>query len=167
MTEERFFGRLRAGLEKTRQSLKQSLESVFSRQLVDADTLEELEEVLIMADLGMPATQKVLQEVEALVKQKAIEADGEGLRDGVVTTVRNMLLESMPPAPDDEETQPQPWVLMLVGVNGVGKTTTLGKLAHQMRAEGDTPFNQVHPSSLSPDFRLLDRRRPEGVCRRD
>ena len=140
MTEERLFGRLRAGLEKTRQSLKQSLESVFSRQRVDADTLEELEEVLIMADLGMPATQKVLQEVETLVKEKAIESDGEGLRDGVVTTVRNMLLESMPPVSDDEATQPQPWVLMLVGVNGVGKTTTLGKLAHQMRADGDTPL---------------------------
>jgi fused signal recognition particle receptor len=140
MAEGRFFGRLRSGLHKTRQSLKQSLESVFSRKRVDADTLEELEEALIMADLGVTATQKILQEVDRLVKQKAIGADGEGLRDGVVATVRHLLLEAMPRVAADDVPLPQPWVLMLVGVNGAGKTTTLGKLAHQMRAAGSTPL---------------------------
>jgi fused signal recognition particle receptor len=140
MAEGRFFGRLRSSLQKTRQSLKQSLESVFSRNRVDADTLEELEEALIMADLGVPATQKVLQEVEHLVKQKTIDANGESLRDGVVATVRRILLEAMPPLEADDGSLPQLWVLMLVGVNGAGKTTTLGKLAHQMRAAGAQPL---------------------------
>ncbi len=140
-TEGRFFGRLRTGLQKTRQALKQGLDAVFSRTRVDAETLEELEEVLIMADLGVPTTQKVLQEVDQLVKQKAFESSGEGLRDGVVATVRDMLLAAAPPAAPSEETAlPRPWVLMLVGVNGVGKTTTLGKLAYQMREDGARPL---------------------------
>lgn len=140
MTERKLFGRIRAGLQKTRQALKQSLEAVFSRQRIDAETLEELEEALIMADLGVQATQKVLQEVTTRVKSKAIDA-GEALRHSVVATVSEILLTSMPPAADTvAEALPRPWVLMLVGVNGVGKTTTLGKLASQFREAGETPL---------------------------
>jgi fused signal recognition particle receptor len=137
MTERTFFSRLRAGLQKTRQALQQGLDTVFSRQRIDTETLEELEEALIMADLGVQATQKVLQEVTTRVKQKAIEAGGE-LRHGVMTTVRDILLTATPPV--TEAGRPQPWVLMLVGVNGVGKTTTLGKLAHQLREAGGIPL---------------------------
>lgn len=134
MAEGRFFGRLLAGLQKTRQALKESLESVFSRKRIDAATLEELEEALILADLGVHTTEKVLKEVNARVKQRTIEA-GEGLRDGVVDTLREILLTAAP-APS-HQVVPQPWVLMMVGVNGVGKTTTLGKLAAQYRAAGE------------------------------
>lgn len=141
MAEGRFFGRLRTGLEKTRQALRQSLESVFSRQRIDAETLEDLEEALIMADLGMPATQKVLQDVSQLVKQKALDGRGEGLREGVAATIRDILLRAAPPEGGFDDTAlPSPWVLMLVGVNGVGKTTTMGKLAHQMREAGAKPL---------------------------
>jgi fused signal recognition particle receptor len=139
MAEGRFFGRLRAGLQKTRQALQQSLESVFSRQRLDAETLEDLEEALIMADLGVAATQKVLQEVSRLVKQKAIDGNGEGLRQSVTATIRDILLRATPSGLD-EALLPAPWVLMLVGVNGVGKTTTMGKLAYQMRQAGATPL---------------------------
>src|ERR671929_1308749 len=86
MAEGRFFGRLWAGLQKTRQALTESLGAVFSRKRIDAETLEELEEALILADLGVQTTEKVLQEVNQRVKQKTIEA-GEGLRDGVVETL--------------------------------------------------------------------------------
>jgi fused signal recognition particle receptor len=137
MAERPFLARLRAGLHKTRQALQQGLEGVFNRPRIDAETLEDLEEALIMADLGVPATQKVLQEVSTRVKQKALDA-GEGLRHGVMTTVRDILLAALPPSTDVQE-RPQPWVLMLVGVNGVGKTTTLGKLAYQLREAGETP----------------------------
>ncbi len=138
MAEGGIFGRLRSGLQKTRATLQQRLGTVFSRNRVDADTLEELEEALIMADLGVTATQKVLREVETRVKQKTLTADGDGLREGVVATIREILLSA---AQLDERAQsdgrPRPWVLMLVGVNGVGKTTTLGKLAHQFCEAGD------------------------------
>ncbi len=139
MTADNFFERMRQGLQKTRDTLQQGLDTVFSRKRVDADTLEELEEVLIMADLGAAATQKVLQEVEQRVRQKTITSDGEGLREGVVDTIGEMLRAA---APSGESRQPEarPWVMMLVGVNGVGKTTTLGKLAHQFCDRGDRPL---------------------------
>lgn len=138
MAERTFFTRLRAGLQKTRQALQQGLDTVFSRPHIDTETLEDLEEALIMADLGVQATQKVLQEVTSRVKQKALDA-GEGLRQGVMATVRDILLTAVPPAVGAEG-RPHPWVLMLVGVNGVGKTTTLGKLAYQLREAGETPL---------------------------
>jgi len=138
MAEGRFFGRLLSGLQKTRQALKENLEAVFSRKRIDTETLEELEEALILADLGVQTTEKVLQEVHKRVKQKTIEA-GESLRAGVVETLRDILLAATPTSAPDM-TFPRPWVLMMVGVNGVGKTTTLGKFAYQLRAAGETPL---------------------------
>ena len=135
MAEGGFFGRLRTGLQKTRQALKERLETVFTRPRVDSETLEELEEALIMADLGVQATGKVLQEVSQRVKNKVIKA-GDGLRTGVADAIREILLAAAPP-PALNEPLPRPWVLMLVGVNGVGKTTTVGKLAYQCRVAGE------------------------------
>ena len=136
MAEGRFFGRLWAGLQKTRQALTESLGAVFSRKRIDAETLEELEEALILADLGAQTTEKILQEVTKRVKQKTIEA-GVGLQAGVIETVRDILLAATPASATDLTSHPRPWVLLMVGVNGVGKTTTLGKLAHQFQAAGE------------------------------
>ena len=130
-----FFQRLRSGLQKTRQSLMGSLDAVFSRKRLDIDTLEELEEALILADLGARTADRVLQEVNARVKNKTIEA-GDGLRDGVIGILRDIMTGAMPSVAEAIG-QPQPWVLMMVGVNGVGKTTTLGKLAHHFHQQGD------------------------------
>ena len=136
MAEGRFFGRLWAGLQKTRQSLTESLGAVFSRKRIDAETLEELEEALILADLGAQTTEKILQEVTKRVKQKTIEA-GAGLQAGVIETVRDILLAATSASATDMPARPRPWVLLMVGVNGVGKTTTLGKLAYQFQAAGE------------------------------
>ena len=130
-----FFQRLRSGLQKTRQSLMGRLEAVFSRNRLDIDTLEELEEALILADLGARTADRVVQEVNARVKSKTIAA-GDGLRDGVIDILRGIMAGAMPPS--EALNRPQPWVLMMVGVNGVGKTTTLGKLAHHFHQEGGT-----------------------------
>jgi fused signal recognition particle receptor len=130
---------MRSGLQKTREALQQGLDAVFSRNRVDAATLEELEEVLIMADLGAAATQKVLQEVEHRVRQHTVASNGEGLREGVVDTIREMLLTATA-SEELRSHEARPWVMMLVGVNGVGKTTTLGKLAHQFRDMGERPL---------------------------
>ena len=129
-----FFQRLRSGLQKTRQSLMGSLEVVFSRKRLDIDTLEELEEALILADLGAPTADRVLQEVNARVKNKTIEA-GDGLREGVIDILRDIMAGAVPVV-QEEVSRPWPWVLMMVGVNGVGKTTTLGKLAHHFQQQG-------------------------------
>jgi fused signal recognition particle receptor len=136
MVEGRFFGRLWTGLQKTRQTLTESLGAVFSRKRIDAETLEELEEALILADLGVQTTEKILQEVTKRVKQKTIEA-GVGLQAGVIETVRDILLAATPASVTDLTSRPRPWILLMVGVNGVGKTTTLGKLAHQFQAAGE------------------------------
>ena len=136
MAEGRFFGRLWSGLQKTRQALTESLGAVFSRKRIDAETLEALEEALILADLGAQTTEKILQEVTKRVKQKTIEA-GAGLQAGVIETVRDILLAATPASATDMPARPRPWVLLMVGVNGVGKTTTLGKLAHQFQAAGE------------------------------
>jgi fused signal recognition particle receptor len=136
MAEERFFGRLWAGLQKTRQALTESLGTVFSRKRIDAETLEELEEALILADLGAQTTEKILQEVTRRVKQKTIEA-GSGLQTGVIETVRDILLAATPASATDMPARPRPWILLMVGVNGVGKTTTLGKLAYKFQAAGE------------------------------
>ena len=128
-----FFQRLRGGLEKTRQSLMGSLEAVFSRKRLDVDTLDELEEALILADLGAPTADRVVEEVNARVKSRAIEA-GDGLREGVIDVLRDIMVGTVPAV--EETSRPRPWVLMMVGVNGVGKTTTLGKLAHHFGEQG-------------------------------
>ncbi|MCY4514939.1 MAG: signal recognition particle-docking protein FtsY [Candidatus Tectomicrobia bacterium] len=129
-----FFQRLRGGLEKTRQSLMGSLEAVFSRKRLDVDTLEELEEALILADLGAPTADRVVEEVNARVKNRAIES-GDGLRDGVIDVLREIMVGAVPAV--EEASRERPWVLMMVGVNGVGKTTTLGKLAHHFNEQGN------------------------------
>ncbi|ETX03083.1 MAG: cell division protein FtsY [Candidatus Entotheonella factor] len=143
MAQESFFERMRSGLQKTRDTLQQGLDSVLSRNRADAETLEELEEVLIMADLGAAATQKVIQEVEHRVRQHTIAPDGEGLREGVVETISEILqaaAQSSVALREAVSPEARPWVMMLVGVNGVGKTTTLGKLAHQFRDMGERPL---------------------------
>ena len=128
-----FFQRLRGGLEKTRQSLMGSLEAVFSRKRLDVDTLEELEEALILADLGAATADRVVEEVNARVKNRAIES-GDGLRDGVIDVLREIMVGAVPEV--EEASRARPWVLMMVGVNGVGKTTTVGKLAHHFNEQG-------------------------------
>ena len=135
MAENKFLGRLRAGLHKTRLALKESLESVFRRQRFDTEALEELEEVLILADLGIHATTKVLQKVNTRMQNDTIDV-GAGLRLGVAEALRDILLTAESAAGFGAP-PPSPWVLMLVGVNGVGKTTTLGKLAYQFQAAGE------------------------------
>lgn len=139
MAEGGMWGRLRVGLQKTRQALKQSLEAVFSRKRLDVETLEELEEALILGDLGMQTTAKVLQEVNARIKKGTLIA-GEGLRDGVVEILRDIVLAAAPPPTLPWQDGPRPWTLMMVGVNGAGKTTTLGKLAYQLHAAGGKPL---------------------------
>src|SRR4029434_10661495 len=117
MVEGRFFGRLWTGVRKPRQALTESLGAVFSRKRIDAETLEELEEALILADLGVQITEKILQEVSKRVKQKTIEA-GVGLQAGVIETVRDILLAATPASVTDLTSLPRPWILLMVRVNG-------------------------------------------------
>lgn len=126
------FGRLRDGLSKTRESLMGKVEALFQgHPQIDEDFLESLEEILIAGDFGMPVTQEL---VAALRRRAKSERNPDPQR------LRSMLAEEvaqrMPASPIWQLPNERPCVIMLVGVNGVGKTTTAGKLAAQFRGDG-------------------------------
>jgi fused signal recognition particle receptor len=131
----RFFKRLKEGLSKTRQTLKSKLSVVFAAgRKIDEDLFEELEEMLISSDLGVKTTLDVLETVRLNVKRKDLR-NGEELKKEIKAELLNIL----------EKTPEKPWMLdhkpmicLIVGVNGVGKTTTIGKLANYWQCQGRT-----------------------------
>lgn len=126
------FGRLRAGLTKTRETLLGKVETLLQgRTRIDEDFLESLEEVLIAADFGMPVTQRLVVSLRKRAREER-EAEPERLREILAEEVAALL----PPQPAWELPSQRPAVIMLVGVNGVGKTTTIGKLAAQFTGTG-------------------------------
>ena len=124
-----YFKRLRKRLSKTRKSLSNGFDKIFAgKKKLDDEVLEQLEELLITSDIGVQTTMAL---IERLSKAKVAEL-GE-----VKQILKNeifSILDSQPPAP--EETEDKPHVVLVVGVNGVGKTTTIGKLAASARASG-------------------------------
>jgi fused signal recognition particle receptor len=129
------FRRLREGLGRTRHALAGGLERLFlGRREVDAEVLEELEELLITADLGVDTTLHLIAGIRERVKRRELGDAArlkEALREEMVR-----LLSAPPPAPRHA----RPWVILLVGVNGVGKTTTIAKLAHRELLAGRQPL---------------------------
>jgi fused signal recognition particle receptor len=129
------FDRMRAGLAKTQASLVGRIDALLSSSKdIDEDLLEELEEVLVSADFGMQTTMALMQSLEKRIAAGQA-ADPQALRGLLKDEIRQRLrLEA---APLDFEGA-SPFVIMVVGVNGVGKTTTIGKLAHQFVSQGKT-----------------------------
>lgn len=129
----RWGGRLRERLRKTRERLVHRLDRLMvGRKHLDEDVLDELEEILITSDLGVRTTQRLLQRVTEGIRRRELK-DMELLRRHLREDIRNLL--SLEAEPWDFEKH-RPFVIMAVGVNGVGKTTTLGKLAHRLKQEG-------------------------------
>lgn len=127
--------RLRQGLQKTRAGLTEKLAAlVLGRRAIDADLLDEIETVLLTADVGVEATRDIVARLTAQVARREL-GDAEtlyrALREDMVAVLRPAAQPLAIPA-DREGT----FVVLVVGVNGSGKTTTIGKLAHQMRADG-------------------------------
>jgi fused signal recognition particle receptor len=127
------FERVRAGLAKTQASLIGRIDSLLrGSSIIDEDLLEELEEVLVTADFGMKTTADLMQALEKRIDGG--EADSpEALRDILKDEIHQRL--TLEAAPLDFGSA-SPFVIMVVGVNGVGKTTTIGKLAHQFVRQG-------------------------------
>lgn len=126
-----FFKRLVQGLGKTRDNIVSGMDSIFSGfSHIDDDFYEELEEVLIMGDLGVQATYDILDDLKAKVKAQHIKEP---------VKCRELLIESIKEQMDVGETayefEEKTSVVMVIGVNGVGKTTTIGKLAGKLRAQ--------------------------------
>jgi fused signal recognition particle receptor len=130
-----FFSRLKAGLARTRDSLAQNLGSLLlGKKAIDQALLDELETQLLTADVGIKATAAILSELTARVKRNEL-ADSDALYAALKELLSAMLKPCEAPLviPSDLG---KPFVILMVGVNGVGKTTTIGKLAKRFQSEG-------------------------------
>lgn len=130
--EKGFFARLKEGLTKTRNSINESFNQLFSGfSSIDEDFYDELEETLIMADLGLDTTERIIDNLKDMVKKNHIK-EVEACRELVINIIKEqMLVEDS--AYDFEN---QKTVMLIIGVNGVGKTTSIGKLAAQYKNRG-------------------------------
>lgn len=127
-----FTERLKRGLSKTRQQLGGQLSSLFSGGKIDEETYEELEAILLTSDIGVTATQKLLDALKARVKKERLE-DTAALKGAL----KSELLSILTPLEATLDTNTStPFVIMLAGVNGAGKTTSIGKLAKLYQSQG-------------------------------
>ena len=134
MAEEKkgFFKRLVAGLTKTRKSIAAGFDYIFSGfSKIDDDFYEELEEVLVMADMGIHTTQAVIEDLKAKVKEQHI-TEPSACKELLVSTIKQQMTVNENAYDFENKTS----VILMIGVNGVGKTTTVGKLAAQYKRAG-------------------------------
>ena len=128
------------GLEKTKQTFFSKLTRLLvGKSRVDQDVLDELEEILITADVGVETTLKIIERIEARVsKDRVINSEelNQILRDEIIALLEENAANFEGQLKLDKPQDGNPYVLMVVGVNGVGKTTTIGKLAYQMKQAG-------------------------------
>ena len=127
-----FFDKLKQGLNKTKESFNEKINNVFSNfRKVDEDFLEELEEILIMADIGVDTSVKIINNLRERIKKEKIEDEEE---------VKNALREEMQKILDISNKElhlnTKPSVILVIGVNGVGKTTSIGKIANRLAKDG-------------------------------
>jgi len=127
-----FFSRLVEGLTKTRENIVSGMDSIFSGfSAIDDDFYEELEETLIMGDMGIQTTMAVIEDLKKNVKEQHIK-DPEQCREALIASIRS----KMDLGENAYEFEHRKSVVLVIGVNGVGKTTSIGKLADQLKAEG-------------------------------
>ncbi|EJD6080153.1 MULTISPECIES: signal recognition particle-docking protein FtsY [Providencia] len=130
--KEGFFARLKKGLLKTRQNLGSGFLGLFSGKKIDDDLFDELEEQLLIADVGVDTTRKIINNLTAHASRKDLK-DAEALYGKLREEMSDILAKVDKPLEIEDK---KPYVILMVGVNGVGKTTTIGKLARQYQSEG-------------------------------
>ena len=127
-----FFNKLKQGLQKTRNSIDEKINNVFSNfRKVDEELLEELEEILIMSDFGMETAVEIIDKLRTKIKKEKIE-DEENVKKALKDIIKEIL--------DSQDSSlildSKPAIILVVGVNGVGKTTSIGKLANKLTKQG-------------------------------
>ena len=128
-----FFERLKSGLKKTKDGLVGRIDAlVLGKKTIDADTLEELEEILITSDIGVKTTVELIRTLEQRLGRSELK-DGEALRGALKDEILARLVAHHQPLHLGSK---KPFVMLVIGVNGVGKTTTIGKLAARFSASG-------------------------------
>lgn len=127
-----FFDKLKQGLSKTKNSFEEKMNNVFSTfRKVDEELLEELEEVLIMSDVGVETSTTIINNLRDKIKKNKIE-DAEGVKEAL----REEIKEIFDSLDNKLHLETKPSVILVVGVNGVGKTTSIGKMANRLRQDG-------------------------------
>lgn len=126
-----FFDRIKSGLTKTRKAMASSLGSVFSFSEINDDFYDELEECLILGDLGVNTAVKAVDALRARVKAERLKS-----AEDVKAALREILTGMLEVGDLNLNLETQPSIILMIGVNGVGKTTTIGKLAHRLSGEG-------------------------------
>ena len=127
-----FFDKLKYGLGKTKSNINEKFNDVFSNfRKVDEDLLEELEEVLIMSDIGMDTSLEIISKLRERIKKENIKEAEE-----VKEKLREIMVEILNVADKDLKLNTKPSVLLVIGVNGVGKTTSIGKIANNLKKSG-------------------------------
>lgn len=132
-SEGGFFSRLVKGLLKTKQNIGAGFRSFFLGKKIDDELFEELEEQLLIADIGVPTTSKIIKNLTEHASRKELQ-DAELLYQQLKVEMADILKPVAQPLEIDSTKKP--YVILMVGVNGVGKTTTIGKLARKFQAEG-------------------------------
>ena len=129
-----FFARIKSGLSKTKANLTEQLGNLFlGAKEIDEDLLEEIETLLLMADVGVEATTEIIGRLTDKVERKQL-GDAQALQVALKEELAGLLHRSEEPL--NIECEKKPYVILMVGVNGVGKTTTIGKLAKRFQSEG-------------------------------
>ena len=134
MAEEKkgFFERLVSGLTKTRDNIVSGFDSIFSGfSHIDDDFYEELEEILVMGDIGIHATEEIIENLKKKVKENHIKEPAD-CRELLINSIKEQMYVGDTAYRFEEETS----VVLVIGVNGVGKTTTIGKLAGKLKSQG-------------------------------
>ncbi|MDR9435494.1 MAG: signal recognition particle-docking protein FtsY, partial [Thiohalophilus sp.] len=128
------FARLKQGLSRTRSGLTESLSRLArGKKQIDDELLEEIETLLLSADVGVEATRRIIDELTARVSRKELQ-DSDALLEALQQNMQQILAPCEAPLTID--TTCQPFVILMVGINGAGKTTTIGKLARQLQQQG-------------------------------
>ena len=126
-----FLDKLKAGLEKTKKALFAPIDQMLKAfTKVDEDLLEELEEMLICADVGAGATDEIIEKLRHDIKEEKIK-DADEVRAFLKNTLKEMIGEGQP-----LKLETKPSVILVIGVNGAGKTTSIGKISNKLRADG-------------------------------
>jgi len=129
-----FFERLKQGLSKTRSGLTGRLDKlILGKREINEELIEELEEILFTSDLGVSATQELIDKVRESVERHELD-DPEKLKDSLKKNIAGFL--DVGEKEDSKSLSGQPHIIMVIGVNGVGKTTTIGKIANRFKAQG-------------------------------